>query len=376
MRYYIIAGEASGDLHGSMLIRGIKQHDSNAEIRFWGGDLMAAEAGAPVKHYRELAFMGFLEVVLNMKTVLGNIRFCKKDIAAWNPDVVILIDYPGFNFRIAEFAHKGGFTVFYYIAPKVWAWKEGRVKRIQRYVDKLFVIFPFETEYFKRFGIDAFYTGNPLVDSVAQKLSDVPSREQFCRDHGLDERPIITLLAGSRKQEIAYCLPTMAQLSSEFPEFQVVVAGAPSLTMEDYQPILTGTAVKVVFGKTYELLALAQAAAVVSGTATLEAALIGTPQVVCYRGSAISISIARRFVKVKFISLVNLIMNREVVKELIQNDFTLDSVAAELRGLLHDGPERKGMLASYSSLRSMLGEPAVANRVAAQMVKELKSRLS
>lgn len=376
MRYYIIAGEASGDLHGSMLIRGIKQHDSNAEIRFWGGDLMAAEAGAPVKHYRELAFMGFLEVVLNMKTVLGNIRFCKKDIAAWNPDVVILIDYPGFNFRIAEFAHKSGFTVFYYIAPKVWAWKEGRVKRIQRYVDKLFVIFPFETEYFKRFGIDAFYTGNPLVDSVAQKLSDVPSKEQFCRDHGLDERPIITLLAGSRKQEIAYCLPTMAQLSSEFPEFQVVVAGAPSLTMEDYQPILTGTAVKVVFGKTYELLALAQAAAVVSGTATLEAALIGTPQVVCYRGSAISISIARRFVKVKFISLVNLIMNREVVKELIQNDFTLDSVAAELRGLLHDGPEREGMLASYSSLRSMLGEPAVANRVAAQMVKELKSRLS
>ncbi|HUX55037.1 MAG TPA: lipid-A-disaccharide synthase [Williamwhitmania sp.] len=376
MRYYIIAGEASGDLHGSMLIRGIKQHDAEAEIRFWGGDLMAAEAGAPVKHYRELAFMGFLEVLLNMRTVLGNIRFCKRDIAAWNPDVVILIDYPGFNFRIAEFAHNAGFKVFYYIAPKVWAWKEGRVKRIQQNVDKLFIIFPFETEYFKRFGIDAFYAGNPLVDSVAQKLQLVPSKDQFSSEHGLDERPIITLLAGSRKQEIAYCLPTMAKLAAEFPDYQVVVAGAPSLTPDDYQPILEGTDVKVVFGKTYELLAFARAAAVVSGTATLEAALIGTPQVVCYRGSAISIAIARRFVKVKYISLVNLIMDREVVKELIQKDFTLDSVAAELRLLLQDGPTRDAMLASYASLCSMLGEPAVANRVAAQMVKELKSRIS
>lgn len=373
MRYYIIAGEASGDLHGSMLIKGIKLHDAAAEIRFWGGDLMKAEAGTPVKHYRELAFMGFLEVVLNIKTVLGNIHFCKRDITVWNPDVIILIDYPGFNFRIAEFAHNAGFKVFYYIAPKVWAWKEGRVKRIKKNVDKLFVIFPFEKEYFKRFGIDAYYVGNPLVDSVAQKIKLIPFEDNFNRKHGFDDRPIITLLSGSRKQEVAYCLPTMVKLASEFPDFQVVVAGAPSLTENDYRAILQGTSVKVVFGKTYELLAMARAAVVVSGTATLEAALIGTPQVVCYRGSIISITIARWFIKVKYISLVNLIMNREVVKELIQKDFTLHSTVSELRALLLDGPRRNAMLSDYAILRSMLGEPAVADRVAAEMVKELKS---
>ncbi len=372
MRYYLIAGEASGDLHGSMLIRGIRQQDPNAEFRFWGGDLMAEEAGIPVRHYRELAFMGFVEVLLNIFKVLGNIRFCKKDVAQWNPDVVILIDYPGFNFRIAEFAHNKGFKVFYYIAPKVWAWKEGRVKRIQRNVDKLFVIFPFEIDYFKRFQIDAYYTGNPLIDSVAKKIDALPTLEEFKAEHGLDERPILTLLSGSRRQEIAKCLPTMAKLAERFPDFQVVVAGAPSLTISDYNETVGALPVKIVFGKTYELLAFAKAAAVVSGTATLEAALIGTPQVVCYQASPISYCIAKRFIKVRYISLVNLIMDKPVVKELIQHDFTIDKIAQELNELLYDSPARSAMLREYQLLRTMLGEPGVAYRVGEQMVTELK----
>jgi len=372
MRYYLIAGEASGDLHGSMLIKGIRQQDPGAEFRFWGGDLMAAEAGAPVKHYRELAFMGFVEVLMNIFKVLGNIRFCKKDIAQWNPDVVILIDYPGFNFRIAKFAHNSGLKVFYYIAPKVWAWKESRVKRIQRDVDKLFVIFPFETAYFKRFQIDAFYTGNPLIDSVATKMAALPSLAEFKAEHGLDERPILTLLSGSRRQEISKCLPTMAQLAERFPDFQVVVAGAPSLTLADYNETVGALPIKIVFGKTYELLAFAKAAAVVSGTATLEAALIGTPQVVCYQASRISYYIAKQFIKVRYISLVNLIMDKPVVKELIQDDFTIDKIAQELNDLLYDGAARSIMLGEYQQLRTMLGEPGVAHRVGAQMVAELK----
>lgn len=372
MRYYLIAGEASGDLHGSMLIKGIKQQDPSAEFRFWGGDLMAAEAGTPVKHYRELAFMGFIEVLMNIRTVLGNMAFCKKDIAQWNPDVVILIDYPGFNFRIAEFAHNKGLKVFYYIAPKVWAWKEGRVKRIQQNVDKLFVIFPFEIEYFKKFQIDAFYTGNPLIDSVVAKMSSLPTMESFKAEHGLDERPILTLLSGSRRQEIAKCLPTMAKLADKFPDFQVVVAGAPSLTIDDYNETVGHLPIKIIFGKTYELLALAKAAAVVSGTATLEAALIGTPQVVCYQASPISYYIAKRFIKVRYISLVNLIMDKPVVKELIQHDFTVEKISQELNLLLHDTPARSEMLDEYKRLCAMLGEPGVAVRVGVQMVAELK----
>ncbi len=372
MRYYLIAGEASGDLHGSMLIKGIKQQDPAAEFRFWGGDLMAAEAGAPVKHFRELAFMGFIEVLMNIRTVLGNIRFCKKDIAQWQPDVVVLIDYPGFNFRIAEFAHNMGIKVFYYIAPKVWAWKEGRVKRIQRNVDKLFVIFPFEIEYFKKFHIDAYYTGNPLIDSVGTKMAALPSIEVFKTEHGLDERPILTLLSGSRRQEISKCLPTMAKLADKFPNFQVVVAGAPSLTIDDYNQTVGELPIKIVFGKTYELLAFAQAAAVVSGTATLEAALIGTPQVVCYQASPISYYIAKMFIKVRYISLVNLIMDKPVVKELIQHDFTLEKISDELNQLLYDSPSRSQMLDEYRQLRTMLGEPGVAERVGVQMVTELK----
>lgn len=372
MRYYLIAGEASGDLHGSMLIKGIKQQDPNAEFRFWGGDLMAAEAGSPVKHFRELAFMGFIEVLMNIRTVLGNISFCKKDIVQWQPDVVVLIDYPGFNFRIAEFAHNKGIKVFYYIAPKVWAWKEGRVKRIQRNVDKLFVIFPFEIDYFKRFQIEAFYTGNPLIDSVGKKMAALPAIEAFKAEHGLDGRPILTLLSGSRRQEIARCLPTMAKLADKFPDFQVVVAGAPSLTIDDYNATVGQLLIKIVFGKTYELLAFAKAAAVVSGTATLEAALIGTPQVVCYQASPISYHIAKRFIKVRYISLVNLIMDKPVVKELIQHDFTVEKISAELNLLLHDTPARREMLDEYQKLRAMLGEPGVATRVGVQMVAELK----
>lgn len=280
MKYYLIAGEASGDLHASNLMKGIKEHDSAAEFRYFGGDLMLEQGGALVKHYREMAFMGFLEVVKNLGQISKNLKLCKQDILNYKPDAVILVDYPGFNLRIAKFAKQAGFKVFYYIAPKVWAWRESRVNALKKYVDKLIVIFPFEVGYFKRHGIDVIYEGNPLTDSIISSKS-----ADFTEKNNLESKPIVALLAGSRKQEINFNLPIMLSLVSKLNDYQFVIAGAPSLDMETYKPYIDNKNVKVVFGKTYDLLSNSTAALVTSGTATLEAAMLKVPEVVCYRGS-------------------------------------------------------------------------------------------
>ena len=371
MKYYIIAGEASGDLHGSDLISGLKQADRQAEIRVWGGDRMAAQDVTLVKHYKDAAVMGFVEVLRKLPEVLSNIRFCKRDILAFRPDAVILIDYPGFNFRIARFAKKNGLKVFYYIAPKVWAWKERRVKRLQRDVDRLFIIFPFEKAYFKKWGIDAFYAGNPLVDTISKRLKDAASATVFRERNQLSGKPIIAVLPGSRRMEINYLLPRITPLAAHFPGYQFVVAGAPAIDRPAYEKHLRDTAFQVVENQTYELLSHAAAAIVASGTATLETALIGTPQIVCYGGNEISFQIAKRLVRIKFISLVNIIMNREVVRELIQHDLHTANLQAELQALLPHGHKRASQLNDYSDLRRLLGEQGAAARIAEEMAKEL-----
>ena len=367
MKYYIISGEASGDLHGSKLMQGLKAADAAADFRFWGGDLMAAEGGTMVKHYKETAVMGFWEVLMKLRKVTGNIKQCKRDLLAHRPDVLILIDYPGFNFRMAEFAHKQGIKVFYYIAPKVWAWKEKRVHRIRKYVDKLFIIFPFEVEYFKKWGIDAFYTGNPLIDTVDERLAQKPVFNEFIRRNQLHNKPVIAILAGSRIMEINYVLPRVLPLARRFPDYQFVVADAPAIDSRRYEKYLQGTGLALVRGQTYELLALADAAIVASGTATLEAALIGVPQVVCYGGNEISYQIAKRLIKTKYVSLVNLIMDAPVLTELLQHAMTIDNMQHELSTILPGAPLRQTMLNNYATLRSMLGESSAATRIAEKM---------
>lgn len=373
MKYYIISGEASGDLHGSNLMRGLKIADSNAEFRFWGGDLMAAQGGTLVRHYRDTAIIGFWEVVKKLGTISKNFKLCKQDILDYNPDVVILIDYPGFNFRIAEFAKKKGFKVFYYIAPKVWAWKESRVKKLQKYVDNLFIIFPFEIEYFKRWNINAFYSGNPLIDSIGARLDKKEPFAEFISRNNLPDKPIIALLAGSRKQEVDYILPRIKRLIVDFPEYQFVLAAAPSLGEDFYSKYLPNHEMHVVYNQTYETLMQCSAAIVASGTATLEAALLGAPQVVCYGGSEVSYQIAKHFVKVKYISLVNLIVDKPVVKELIQHDMSHEKIRAELRGLLFDETRRKDIIDDYDKLRNMLGERGSSYRIAEKMVEVLSA---
>jgi lipid-A-disaccharide synthase len=372
MNYYIIAGEASGDLHGSNLMRGLKQADPAAQFRFWGGDLMAAQGGHLVKHYKDTAVMGFFEVLTKLRAVLRNIRRCKKDMLAHRPDALILIDYPGFNLRMAKFAKKHGVKVFYYIAPKVWAWKEKRVHRLKKYVDKLFIIFPFETDYFKRWGIDACYAGNPLVDSVEERLAHREGFHTFIARNSLPDKPIVAVLAGSRVMEINYVLPRLLFLAEQFPEYQFVVAGAPSIDEAQYKKHLHGGAFRIVYNQTYPLLAQAAAAIVASGTATLEAALTGVPQVVCYGGHEISYQVARRLVKTKYISLVNLIMDAPVVTELIQHDMSRANLQRELQAILPGGGKRAAMLAQYNQLRSKTGESGASFRVASLMMNELK----
>jgi len=372
MKYYIISGEASGDLHGSKLMKGLKEADAAAEFRFWGGDLMAAEGGVMVRHYKDTAVMGFLEVLKKLRKIIRNIKECKQDLLANRPDVLILIDYPGFNFRMAKFARKHGIKVFYYIAPKVWAWKEKRVHRLRKYVNKLFIIFPFEIDYFKKWGIDAFYTGNPLVDMVDERLAHKPAFSEFIQRNQLNNKPIIAVLAGSRMMEINYLLPRIIPLTQHYPDHQFVVAGAPSIAPQQYDKYLQGTGIALVTGQTYELLALADAAIVASGTATLEAALIGAPQVVCYGGSEISYQIAKRLIKVKYASLVNLIMNAPVVAELLQHNMTLANMQRELSAILPGGQQRQTILNNYAALRSMLGEPGAATRIAEKIFNDLR----
>jgi lipid-A-disaccharide synthase len=371
MVYYLIAGEASGDLHGSHLMRGLKQADAAAQFRFWGGDLMAAQGGDLVKHYKKTAVMGFFEVLLKIRSVLQNISFCKKDLLLHRPDVLILIDYPGFNIRIAKFAKKHGIKVFYYIAPKVWAWREKRVHSLKKYVDKLFIIFPFETAYFKRWGIETCYVGNPLVDSVADRMEHTENFHTFITRNKLPNKPIIAVLAGSRMMEINYVLPRVLFLSKQFPDYQFVVAGALSIEAAQYHKHLAGTPFHIVHNQTYELLAQSTAAIVASGTATLETALIGIPQVVCYGGSELSYQVAKRLVKLNYVSLVNLIMDAPIVTELLQHDMKEANIRRELQHILPGEEKRQVMLNQYSRLRAQLGERGAALRVAAAMVKLL-----
>lgn len=375
----MIAGEASGDLHGSNLIKGIKEVDSQAHIRCWGGDLMKEAGGDLVKHYKEGAIMGFVEVVANLGKISRNLNDCKRDIMEYNPDVVVLIDYPGFNFRIAEFANKNGFRVFYYIAPKVWAWKEKRVHRLKKFVDKLFIIFPFEIEYFRKWGIDAIYRGNPLLDSVDNYSRANESREEFFARTGLDAtKESVALLAGSRKGEIKYLLPRMMEVARKFPDNQFIMACAPSMEREFYESIIGKECnnIKLLFGETYSILRHCRAAIINSGTASLEAALIGVPQVVCYGGNEISYQIAKRVVKLKYISLANLIMDRGLFKELIQHDCTPTLISQELEKLLHDDAYRGKMMEDYAQVREVLGGKGASAKVAKAMYDELDKMIN
>ena len=362
MRYYVISGEASGDLHGSNLLRSIKRLDPEAEFRCWGGDLMAAAGGTIVKHYRDLAFMGFAEVVANLRTILRNMEFCRKDMTSYRPDVVVLIDYPGFNIPMAEHAKKKGLKTAYYISPQLWAWKEGRVRKIKRSIDRMLVILPFEKEFYRKWDYEVEYVGHPLLQALevtGTEMKDYSDR-------------VIALLPGSRKQEVRMKLPVMLEASKSFPGHRFAVAQAPGLDDGFIASFLQGyTNVEVVKGGTYGLLRRAKAALVTSGTATLETALLGVPEVVCYKGSALSYQIAKRLVKVKFISLVNLIMDREVVKELIQDDMTADNLVSELGFLLNEGERVERMRSDYRELRELLGKGGHASDKAAAAIVEL-----
>jgi len=364
MKYFLIAGEASGDLHGARLMKAIRKNDPAAVFMYQGGDLMKAEGGSLLRHYRDSSFM-LLEVVLHLGTILRNMKRMKKDILNFNPDLLILIDYPGFNLRMARFAHRKGFKVFYYISPKVWAWKKGRIKQIRKYVDKLFVIFPFEVEYFRQRGIEVEYHGNPLVDAV----SDFQEIDEPLA--GGDDRPLVALLAGSRKQEVRRCLPPMLEAAKAFPDYRFVIAGAPSLDDDFYNPLLKDSPVELMMNKTYSLLKAASASVVTSGTATLETALFSVPEVVVYRTGLLSYLAGSIVLKIPFISLVNIILQKEAVKELIQTRLT-ERIKAELEALLHDADYRDELLKNYELLHSLLGRPGAAERAGTRMVELLK----
>ena len=367
-KYYIIAGEASGDLHASNLIAELRKKDPNAEFRGFGGDLMQKQGMELVRHYRTMAYMGFVEVAVNLRKVLNNINFCKKDIEEYQPDALILVDYPGFNLRIAEFAHEKGLKVFYYVSPQVWAWKRRRVQQIRKSVDKMLVILPFEEDFYKRYGVDVTYVGNPLLDELAKFGSG--NRSIFLRRNSLGEkREIIALLPGSRTQEVKRMLPTMLKVVPHFPNYQFVVAGVSSVDTSLYKKIIGNSDVFLIENQTYDLLQNASAALVTSGTATLETALFSVPEVVCYKANGFSYLIAKWLIKVKFISLVNLVMEKEVVKELIQRDLTEENLVEELDQLLHNAKCQRRLLEDYEELKDRLGN-AGASAMAAEVIGE------
>lgn len=374
MKYYIIAGEASGDLHASNLIRGLREEDPEAVVRGWGGDFMQQAGCEIVRHYKDTAIMGFLTVVKNLDKIRANIRLCGEDVIRWKPDVLILVDYAGFNLRIARLAKKSGMKVFYYISPKLWAWNTGRVKKIRKYVDRMYVIFPFETDFYRKYGYKAEYEGNPLVDAIHGRAFQEETFEQFAAANRLPAKPVIALLAGSRSQELKHVLPKMLEMTDCFPDYQFVIAGAPSMTEADYAPYLKGKSIPVVYGQTYRLLQQSVAALVTSGTATLETAILKVPQVVCYsgEGGALSYLLFKIFVKVKYISLVNLIMGREVVKELLMQKLNRRNLQAELAALLEQAGVRERMLSDYEEVNRRLGTPGASRRFAARMVAELR----
>ena len=419
MKYYIIAGEASGDLHGSNLMKGIYAEDPQADIRFWGGDLMtdawssyqsggnctfqdratplAAGGGARskgvggvvlggvvssglVRHYKEGAVMGFVEVLAKAGRLLRNVDFCKKDILAWNPDVVILIDYPGFNFKIAEFAHKAGYKVFYYIAPKVWASREGRIRKLKKYVDRLFIVFPFEKPYFDAKGVKYVYKGNPLVDAVDGSRAMLETREEFLKRNSLEDKPIIAMLAGSRKPEISTMMPVLTEFAAkmhalpEYSGYQFLIAGAPARSIEDYSAWLNDENkeyVRILFGETQSIIRHAEAGVINSGTASLETALFNTPQVVGYITNPLTYRVAKKIIKVKYISLGNLIVDRLAFKEFIQDDCNADALVTEIRDLIENPVRREKMLAEYAEIRSLLGGSGASSSVAKAMIAEM-----
>ena len=367
MKYYIISGEASGDLHGSNLMKALFEKDNNAEIRFWGGDLMQEVGGTLVKHYRELAFMGFAEVLMNITTIFKNINFCKKDILDYKPAVLILIDYPGFNMRIAEFAKKEGIKVHYYISPQIWAWKENRIRKIKRDVDEMYVILPFEKDFYeKKHNFPVHFVGHPLIDAISNRIQ--VNEKEFKQEYNLSNKPIIALLPGSRKQEIKKMLSIMLKMADKFKTYQFVIAGAPSQDFEFYKQFIKQENVKFISNKTYDLLSISYAAIVTSGTATLETALFKVPEIVCYKTSWLSYQIGKRLVDLKFISLVNLIMDKEVVKELIQNEFNVKNLEQELRKILDDS-QRTTMFLNYFDLEKKLGGKGASKKVAELIVK-------
>jgi lipid-A-disaccharide synthase len=368
MKYYIIAGEASGDLHGSNLMKALFEKDKEADIRFWGGDLMQAAGGTLVKHYKELAFMGFVEVLMNVSTIFKNISFCKKDIAAFQPDVIIFIDYSGFNLRIAKWAKPKGYKTNYYISPQVWASRAGRVKSIKRDIDNMYVILPFEKEFYKKYEYEVNFVGHPLIDAIADRVQ--VDETVFRNEHQLSDKPIIALLPGSRKQEITKMLSIMLTMVQKFEDYEFVIAGAPSQSYAFYKNIIGTKNVSFVNNKTYDLLSISNAALVASGTATLETALFKVPQVVCYKGSAISYQIAKRIITLKFISLVNLIMDKEVVKELIQNEFTSKNLEKELTRIL-DKKEQEKLYLAYFELEKKLGGAGASSKAASLIVKNV-----
>ena len=369
MKYYIIAGEASGDLHGSNLMKALLKEDNKADIRFWGGDLMSEVGGTLVMHYKERAFMGFIEVIMNLRKVLGFIKFCKKDIAEYNPDVIIFIDNSGFNLRVAKWAKEQGFRTNYYISPQVWASRASRVEKIKRDIDQMYVILPFEKEFYQKYNYEVNFVGHPLIDAIADRKQ--VAIKSFRKEHHLGEKPIIALLPGSRKQEITKMLSVMLSLVDDFSEYQFVIAGAPSQDFSFYQSIIGSKNIAFIDNKTYDLLSVSFAALVTSGTATLEAALFKVPQVVCYKGSNISYQIAKRIITLAYISLVNLIMDREVVKELIQNDFTKKNLSAELKKIL-DENQRVKLFEAYYELEQKLGGKGASENTAKSIVAHLK----
>lgn len=374
MRYFIIAGEQSGDLHGSNLVQELFIADPNSDIVCWGGDLMESAGAKLLVHYKKTAFMGVVTVLKNLKTISENLNLCKSQICEYKPDVVIFIDYPGFNLRIAEFAKKSGFTTFYYISPKLWAWNEKRIVKIRKFIDLMFIIFPFEVDFYKKHGIAVEYRGNPLIDEIGKKTSILPSAEKLKEEMGLGKEAVIALLAGSRRHEIEHILPLMIKTVSHFPDYKFVLAGVKNIPDDFYLGIIGDAPITLVKEKTYEILHVADAALVTSGTATLEAALHGAPQVVCYKGDFISMLFAWFVVKVKYISLVNLIMGREVVKELVQYDLTEMALQKELEAILPGGEKHQKMLSDYKELKERLGPVGASARIAKEMVRELRER--
>lgn len=373
MKYYILAGEASGDLHASNLIKEIALIDPQAQFRGFGGDLMEKAGMTVLKHYRDMAFMGIVPVIMNLRTIKKNFRFCEQDLLAFNPDVLILVDYPGFNLRMAKFAKAHNIPTFYYISPKIWAWKQKRVHRVKAYVDEMFTILPFENEFYSKFDYKVNYVGNPLLDAILEKRT-APDYPRFYAENKLQDKPVLAILPGSRKGEISVLLPTMLEAASRFPEFQCVIAGAPNMGAEFYKPFLKAHPAPIIWGKTYEILIHSRAAIVSSGTATLETAILNVPQVVVYQLTPnwLFIYLKKYFLKTRWVSLVNIILQKEAVTELIQSDFTLENIVRELEKIVHDPVNEKRMLDDYQKMMTLLGEKGASERAARLMVSKLK----